>query len=460
MAFRTCTDGEDCSSGAEGGLVVCVGAGCLDDWATTSETRRPVTRTQHIAGVMQERLRWVNPPRLVDVARVSTTTERAERYFLAGVVHGDDGATLLAYHSQPILEHNAVLEVAFVQKAMRHFARMDPASGSVLQHTLLPRHDDENYAALGHGTETFVFTSYNVWNWDSGPGWDTHRCSSIAEVINATGTTVAVLQEVRRDRSKSMLDDLLGKLPQFGYWAWQPAMDFWDGGQEGVAVISQLPIVSTQYVYLQTIAGSSDANRRVCLNAQIVTPTNQTVNVYSAHWTYDDNHQVDNARDTLAFLTKTCKQGPLLLAGDFNCYIENATGTQYLSHTKIAACNHTGFLVDTGEKKRENTLTSWDPVKRADRIFTFGIDETSPPYLSGHSADRNSAPSDHLAVVLTVALPSPANSAQAAEAISSMRPNYERRYQFWSSLGLVVVLAAALLGFLGVLLSFSYFILY
>jgi endonuclease/exonuclease/phosphatase family metal-dependent hydrolase len=137
-----------------------------------------------------------------------------------------------------------------------------------------------------------------------------------AAVIRGADADLIALQEVDRDAVRtgtidqlSELERLTGMRGVFG-----KAMDF-QGGAYGVAILSRLPITSSEN---QQLPGAPGREPRTALSVDVATRSGLRVHFTSTH--LDQGRDSESRAAQVRFLTDSMPHGgePSLLAGDFN----------------------------------------------------------------------------------------------------------------------------------------------
>lgn len=154
----------------------------------------------------------------------------------------------------------------------------------------------------------------NIWQ-EQGP-WQL-RLEAICRQLEALAPDVVCLQEVR---------EVPGRVPNqaatlaaaSGFQHCYAAAQTWGGGEEGLAILSRLPIMAHETVELPV---EGEETRRVCLAAHLKGPQDQVVSVYTTHLAYRPADGALRARQVLAvdrFIRRSSRDGVVVLAGDFN----------------------------------------------------------------------------------------------------------------------------------------------
>eukprot|EP00047_Mylnosiga_fluctuans_P010537 m.16781 g.16781 ORF g.16781 m.16781 type:complete len:380 (+) comp3176_c0_seq1:41-1180(+) len=90
---------------------------------------------------------------------------------------------------------------------------------------------------------------------------------------------------------------------------------------EGLALVSRLPIESSELIELPQPSGTSDMNPRALLHAVVATAIGR-VHVFVAHLTYDARAQCSMAVAMMDAIAPRAGSEPIVLMGDFNTYFD------------------------------------------------------------------------------------------------------------------------------------------
>ena len=183
-------------------------------------------------------------------------------------------------------------------EAIRHF--LFPSKCPLVyvwfpEHPRLLRVQTYNLAAFGHHK-----------NWDARVNW-------LADVIAASNPDVLGLQEVRQVSlqqcrglqkplsivksiftqfpapGRSMLTELMERLPQYLFTHWEGAMNYRNGMVEGLAIVSRFPLAPTSLVPLYH--SQRDRNDRICLFSTVQVPY-VPLQFFNTHLRYDSEISV------------------------------------------------------------------------------------------------------------------------------------------------------------------------
>eukprot|EP00051_Salpingoeca_urceolata_P005858 m.78189 g.78189 ORF g.78189 m.78189 type:complete len:483 (-) comp14574_c0_seq4:91-1539(-) len=174
-----------------------------------------------------------------------------------------------------------------------------------------------------NSNDVVVLGTYNVWNIMFNPEV---RLKRIAALIQASNAHAVGLQEVRKfPDGSTQVDALKDFLPAYEWSAFEPVTPFSDGGQEGTAIISRVPLTK---VWSQdiTFPGGPDKNKRVALAAILSLPNFGHLTFAVTHLSYDKRTQCHNAVSLYEFLRGSVSTHSvsnaqrLVIAGDLNAY--------------------------------------------------------------------------------------------------------------------------------------------
>lgn len=211
---------------------------------------------------------------------------------------------------------------------------------------------------------------------------------AIASVINGQAPDVVALQEVDFLTNRSGKVDQPARLGQLTgmYYAFQPSLLSYDGGQYGLVLLSRYPIRSGQRIALRSAAEQRIlALFEVELDAQHLIPVGVTH--FGTTGSTERSNQAEDVKAALAGKTWA------LLAGDLNATPSEAcigSLTQQLSDAWTRGGSGSGY-----------TQSASFPTKRIDYVM-LGSSWTSPLTAKVVSA---SSQSDHLPVTATIILP-------------------------------------------------------
>ena len=276
--------------------------------------------------------------------------------------------------------------------------------------------------------------SFNVWNTNP-PQWVyptyderiqryNNRMQLLANVIKSADPDIVGFQEVRYDsdtftsgdarqpKSKShfQLQHILNLLndndggessEKYKYFVWQPSMLYFNSQnlaqrvEEGAAIISKFPILSTDYLLLPRFLDDNDdrQHQRVCLHAKILVPKYGLIDVFTTHLSLSEKARISSVRALWEFikansasdesiygdlLKKEKMKSASILLGDLNSEPQSYD-MKYLSK------HLTDFWL---VKNTEPEPRSKDPELR-EHAFTFPSDDPKKriDYMLGHNFD-------------------------------------------------------------------------
>jgi endonuclease/exonuclease/phosphatase family metal-dependent hydrolase len=165
--------------------------------------------------------------------------------------------------------------------------------------------------------ETVRLLTLNLWGEQTPLA---RRMELIADGIQSLAPDVIALQEVRAIEGalRNQAETLAAR---FGFhWVWAPATS-WGGGDEGLAILSSLPIAHHAW---RELPHGTAMERRLVLGAAITTPQGE-LGVFTTHLNYrltDGAKREDQVAAIDAFAADWAAERrsrlPRLLAGDFN----------------------------------------------------------------------------------------------------------------------------------------------
>lgn len=232
--------------------------------------------------------------------------------------------------------------------------------------------------------DTFRLMNYNIHSAVNGEGQ--LDAEGIARVIQAQRPDVVTLQEVSRGWAIAGTTDLAEWLSHRlnMRYVYAPAAD----GQFGNVVLSRLPIVASERVYLPTGAGPM---RRSYARAEVDVGNGQSVDVISVHL----QHREQNTRTRLtqiAVLIDTWQRArPTVLAGDLNA----EPGSQ-----EVAEFENLGLVSAQDVTGHEELATSPSRGPRVRIDWIFGTHDVG---FAEFSIPRTTA-SDHLPMAVDVTI--------------------------------------------------------
>ena len=246
--------------------------------------------------------------------------------------------------------------------------------------------------------------TYNIWNtnppmWllhndERRRSWYSRRMDHFAKVVRDADVAIVGLQEVRYDSTivgnSSQIEHVTSRLPGYQF-VYQPAMLYHnrDGAdplervEEGPAIISRWPIVSTDYALLShDPKDRDDVHQRVCLHAVVEAPGWGLVDVFTAHLSLSESSRERTMVEMWDFVRNHSSGRIQLLMGDFNAE-PDSRGIQFLQGLAPLNGTMTDFQDcwlalhpepkprsnDTNEIDNMLTFPSCNPVKRIDFVM-------------------------------------------------------------------------------------------
>jgi len=183
------------------------------------------------------------------------------------------------------------------------------------------------------GPGIFRFATWNLWNVQH--DWP-NRCRGIAEWLRHLGPEIVGVQEVRHYPSpngKPQLEEL-ARQAGFPYFYYHPAGFPGRTDEEGVGVLSQLPLGDVKSFTIPLSRRSSDRNARVCLRVTVNTSTTAgPVDFFVTHLSYDAAEQCRQVVALRSFLDESAMERPhrpQILVGDLNIYRDFEWPMDYL----------------------------------------------------------------------------------------------------------------------------------
>lgn len=306
-----------------------------------------------------------------------------------------------------------------------------PNVDNILQNII----DHNNHVVPQHksneGNRKLKVMSFNVWNTNP-PHWvypnGNHerisrynkRIELLVDVIRKADPDIIGFQEVRYDSntntnggvdgspaSRFQLQHILnhlnkhlknGETETYKYYVWQPSMLYFNPQslaervEEGAAIISKYPIVSTDYLLLPRFLDDNDdrQHQRVCLHAKILIPQHGLLDIFTTHLSLSEKARVSSVRAIWDFIQTnlttiianndkgTATKSSAILLGDLNSEPQSYD-MKYLSERMDDF-----WLINNDEpeprskdptlRKNAFTFPSDDPKKRIDFIFGHNID--------------------------------------------------------------------------------------
>ncbi|KAA0151857.1 hypothetical protein FNF29_04263 [Cafeteria roenbergensis] len=288
-------------------------------------------------------------------------------------------------------------------------------------------------AAAGPGR--LRVATFNAWN-SNPPSWlypSSHerwqryqlRMDAFAALLLASRPAIVGLQEVRLDVSlgprnqHGQMRHIAERMPGYQYVA-QPATVYAPADttghfrdEEGVAIASLFPIVSTNYAVLsRDAADRQDEHTRVCLHAVVATddPVIGLVDVYSVHMPLSEAARNRTTIEVERFIAQSRAGSVQLLLGDMNEEPHNASMRFWSGSTGLLGAGAEGALhsaefamqdawlmkhsepeprsADPGVRQGALTFPSDDPQKRIDTAFVSAW----PPSDAALAAAASPAP--------------------------------------------------------------------
>lgn len=196
-----------------------------------------------------------------------------------------------------------------------------------------------NMAVSFSSAQSLRVASYNIWNVNSlnkGEDYET-RLHRLTRFISSLSLDVLGLQEVRLEvteskpartrrksrtstKTQSQISDLARALPGY-HFVYQPAMlymeKFQERKEEGLALFSRYPILSSDYKLLhRNESDAEDNHQRICLHAQLDIPQMGPVHVFVSHLSLSQRAQERSVVEIWTYMQTF--SGVKLLMGDMN----------------------------------------------------------------------------------------------------------------------------------------------
>lgn len=211
---------------------------------------------------------------------------------------------------------------------------------------------------------------------------------------------VLALQAVRRH--KDVEDGLdqgtqLANALSFEQRCFRPAHRRTDGSEDGVAILSRLPMEPSVAKGLSTRDGTLDPWPRVMVRAEVQAPS-KSIYLVNAHLSWVPEQNDDNVTELIAFLQE--RPSRTILVGDFNAE-PNAAG--------IGRLREAGY-VDAWRRLRPGeagyTFESSAPDKRIDYVFVSPdlAPRLEDIQLVADATFEGARGSDHLGIVVNLDL--------------------------------------------------------
>lgn len=136
----------------------------------------------------------------------------------------------------------------------------------------------------------------------------------ILDALREHAPDVVALQAVALDpeRGEHQAAQLTAGYPHVIF---EPATVHPDGRQEGLAVLSRVPISEVRTLKLSLTPGCEDQTSRVLLHVKLDAPSGP-LRLFNAHFSWVEAQGQDNVAEALPFLA--AQNGPAVLVGDFN----------------------------------------------------------------------------------------------------------------------------------------------
>lgn len=250
-----------------------------------------------------------------------------------------------------------------------------------------------------YGTRTCVdcysrivrVATYNIWNLNSLDRETYHdRLERIRKLLSTQDISIFGIQEVRLrvdwppSSSVCQVCQLARHLPGYQY-VYKPAMLYMhnvlERTEEGLAIFSRHPIISTDSVLLyRNSSAEDDTHQRLCLHAEILTPHHK-VHVFVTHLSLNAESRERSVLQVWKYMSQF--SGVKVLLGDFNTepdskVIRFLTGTAPLNGVYATGMVDTWTAVASNKNDPGYTFSALDnrPVKRIDYVF---LQQPSPP---------------------------------------------------------------------------------
>jgi len=245
---------------------------------------------------------------------------------------------------------------------------------------------------------TIMTLNVNSYGAKHGP-WSARR-KLICEAIERAGADVIALQAVGKDPNLydglDQASQLAELLQVYRYHAFQPAMQYDDGREEGLAFLSRFANLGTDFRKLSLRSGLEDTNRRIILAARIAAPAGQ-LQLVNAHFSWVEEQPLANVQETLAYLATFNE--PVLMVGDLNA-APDSTPMRALAE---AGWHDVWAELHPGEPGY--TFESDNPAKRIDYAWANAPlrSKLKTAHVVAASQDvQGTRPSDHLGLTVMV----------------------------------------------------------
>lgn len=157
----------------------------------------------------------------------------------------------------------------------------------------------------------------NLYGQKYGP-WERRR-QIVCDVLESAQPEIVALQAVRQEPHAfdglDQASQLAGLLPAYRNVIFRPAMHTPDGGQEGSAILSRLPIAAADVLPLTLLPGLDDTNQRAVIHARFDLPAGP-LHLFNAHLSWVDTQTDESLNELLPYLGRF--EGLALLLGDLN----------------------------------------------------------------------------------------------------------------------------------------------
>lgn len=303
----------------------------------------------------------------------------------------------------------------------QHAGEADQDKGTLLP----PREWVFDRPASADSARNVTIVCYNVWN-SNPPHWlyphyeqrlrrYKARMELLARYIREASPDIIGLQEVRYDSTLGFAEDhaqineLSSAFPEYQF-VFQPASSYFSQDrlphrdEEGPAIMSRWPIVSSDHILLsRDISDSDDGHQRLCLHAVVAVPGGHLVDVYVTHLSLSERARNRTAVEIWDFIQATRHGDVQLFLGDLNAEPD----TKAIQFFQGEATLHDGArerrtsMRDVwlelheepeprsgNEEVRYNALTfpSDNPVKRIDLILAGTPTTDEEAYGGGHGS--------------------------------------------------------------------------
>jgi endonuclease/exonuclease/phosphatase family metal-dependent hydrolase len=213
------------------------------------------------------------------------------------------------------------------------------------------------------GNDALRIVSYNIWNINL---FDDNlyraRLRHLSEQIRSERPDIFALQEMRHDVQRDHQPETFAALfPDYNF-VFQAAMSYPEKVhlrvEEGLAVYSKYPIVSSDYILLpRDRATADDVHQCICLYASIAHPEHGNISVFVSHLSLDER-----ARDrSVVAIVEWMQRFPLpqLLMGDLNAE-PNTPAMRFLNSQQELLGVHANGLFDIWLHLRSEPRTRYD----------------------------------------------------------------------------------------------------